>query len=435
VASVVSYGKLRRVDFSLTPCGPRKTVRLGRVSAKAADMFSTRLESIIADRLLHRPHDVETATWLGQLDEKLLGRLRAVGLADGVGLASTTLAAFLERCWATLAVKPATATFYGHTRRNLLDYFGGTRELRSIGAADADAWRAWLTEHERLSPATVARRVIAARTLWRRAIRWQLANANPFAGVRGGTQTNESRKRFVPWADVQRVLDICPDPELRAVILLGRIGGLRIPSEALALRWGDVDFEAGIIRVPCPKLEHVEGCGYRSVPLFPELRTPLLDLFAEAEPGTEHVITRLRGGCQNWRTQFERLIVRAGLKPWPKPFHALRASRETELLRTYDLNTVVKWIGNSPTIAARHYCTSVDLNADFARACGRDVAQAQQQAQQKAQQPAAGSARQDATTQHADCRNPRENKGLDVHGEPVPHAVATAQWAIQDSNL
>jgi hypothetical protein len=33
----------------------------------------------------------------------------------------------------------------------------------------------WLVEIQKLTPATVARRVIAARTLWRRAIRWKLA--------------------------------------------------------------------------------------------------------------------------------------------------------------------------------------------------------------------------------------------------------------------
>jgi hypothetical protein len=33
----------------------------------------------------------------------------------------------------------------------------------------------------------------------------------------------------------------------------------------------------------------------------------------------------------NLRTQFERIVKRTGLTPWPKLFHAMRASRETEL--------------------------------------------------------------------------------------------------------
>ena len=49
----------------------------------------------------------------------------------------------------------------------------------------------------------------------------------------------------------------------------------------------------------------------------------------------------------------------------------MRASRESELMREYDLATVCKWIGNSPAIAATHYATSIDLNADFKRASGQ----------------------------------------------------------------
>jgi hypothetical protein len=59
----------------------------------------------------------------------------------------------------------------------------------------------------------------------------------------------------------------------------------------------------------------------------------------------------------NLRTQFEGIIKRAGATAWPKLFHNLKASRETELMREYDLATVCKWIGNSPTVAPKHYVT------------------------------------------------------------------------------
>ena len=176
MASVVTFSNgLRRIEFSLTPNGPRRAVRLGRISAKVAAAWQAKLEAIVADKAVHRPHDPEITAWLAGLDEAWLARLRAVGLADGVGLSQTTLGAFLERCFATLTSKPATRTFYGHTRRNLEEHFGAGRVLRDISAADADGWRAWLVNHEKLSPATVARRVIAARTLWRKAVRWKLA--------------------------------------------------------------------------------------------------------------------------------------------------------------------------------------------------------------------------------------------------------------------
>ena len=36
----------------------------------------------------------------------------------------------------------------------------------------------------------------------RKALRWRLTAENPFDGVRGGHQMNESRKQFVPREDI-----------------------------------------------------------------------------------------------------------------------------------------------------------------------------------------------------------------------------------------
>jgi len=161
-------GEYNRIKFARD--GRTMAIRLGRVNANVARTWLDKVNAIIADRFAARPHDAEVSKWLGELDEKMLARLRAVGLAAGVGLAPTTLGVFLSRFMDTMSAKPATATFEGHTRRNLEEHFGAGRLLRDIHAA-ADGWRAWLATHEKLSPATVARRVIAARTMWRKAVR------------------------------------------------------------------------------------------------------------------------------------------------------------------------------------------------------------------------------------------------------------------------
>jgi hypothetical protein len=49
-------------------------------------------------------------------------------------------------------------------------------------------------------------------------------------------------------------------------------------------------------------------------------------------------------------------------------------------MREYDLSTVCRWIGNSPAVAARHYATSIDLDADFQRAAGMAPPEVQQKA-------------------------------------------------------
>ena len=99
------------------------------------------------------------------------------------------------------------------------------------------------------------------------------------------------------------------------------------------------------------------------IPLFPELIGPLTEPFEAAPQRAVYVITRHRLQAEspagwrnsNLRTRFEKIIRRAGLEPWPKPFHAMRASCETELTEEFPVQAVAAWLGNSPKIALRHY--------------------------------------------------------------------------------
>ncbi len=437
MAWVVEYRKgLKRVDFTATPGGKPHSVRLGRVTRKKADEFRVRIAEIVSDQALGRPHGPGLAEWVAKLPAKMLDRLRAAGLADGVGVTETTLGDFLERWFAAHAVKPQTTVFYGHTRRNLVAFFGQTRVLSSITPEDAERWRAWLVSEQQLSPATVSRRVKAARTMWRAAVRWRLVEKNPFAEIRAGKQSNDARTVFISQEVVERAIAHAPDTEWACIIALARYGGLRTPSETFLLRWQDVDWERGTIRVTVPKLERFEGLDHRVIPLFPELRTYLLKLFAEAEEGAEFLIARYRKGCINLRTQFERILRRAGVDPWPRLFHNLRGSRETELMRSYDLRTVCAWIGNSPEVAARHYATSVDLNADFRRAAGLNG-----DGEGTSKKPGCGGgqdhsgAGQAETPDSAEDQQAQQNQGFGPECPVVSDSGKRGYWAREDSNL
>jgi len=146
------------------------------------------------------------------------------------------------------------------------------------------------------------------------------------------------------------------------------------------LTWADVNWEQGRILVHSPKTEHHEGGESRLVPLFPELLPYLHEVFDEAEPGTEHVITRYRQPNSNLRTQLKRIIHKAGLKPWPRLFQNLRSTRETELTETFPLHVVTAWIGNSQLVARKHYLQVTDEH--FARAAQNAAHEAQKEAQQ-----------------------------------------------------
>jgi hypothetical protein len=99
----------------------------------------------------------------------------------------------------------------------------------------------------------------------------------------------------------------------------------------------------------------------RTFPLFPDLREHLQAGF---DPLAIYVVNeRIRASAQgkagwrncNLRTQFERILKRAGLTPWPRLFHNLRSSRQSELAESIPTHVVCEWLGTSDDIARKHY--------------------------------------------------------------------------------
>lgn len=170
------------------------------------------------------------------------------------------------------------------------------------------------------------------------------------------------------------MIDACPNAEWRLLVALSRYAGLRVPSEPLLLRWQDIDLAAGRMRVHSPKTEHHAGKAARMVPIFPGLRPYLEDAHELAVDGAEFVLpSRRKPGAVNgdWRsvnfgTMFGKIIKRAGLVAWPRAWHNLRSSRQTELTETFPSHFVTAWLGNSERIAEEHYLQVLDSHFDRA---------------------------------------------------------------------
>ena len=188
----------------------------------------------------------------------------------------------------------------------------------------------------------------------------ELIDRNPFAKLKSSVVGNRDRDFFVTQEMAQKVLNTCPDAQWRLLFALSRFGGLRCPSEHLVLRLDAVDWDAGRIRIDSPKTEHHEGKAFRMIPLFPDLRPYLEEVWHQAAPGETHFITRYREPSQNLRTQLTKIIKRAGLEPWPKLWQNLRASRQTELEERFPSHVVCQWLGNSQQVARRHYLQVTD---------------------------------------------------------------------------
>lgn len=187
------------------------------------------------------------------------------------------------------------------------------------------------------------------------AVERELITDNPFAKLVSGSVGNAQRQYFVTLEEVERLLDICPDMEWRLVVALSRFGGLRCPSENVALRWQDINWDSEMMTVHSPKTEK-QGKPRRLVPIFPELR-PLLEMaWEQAEPGTQFVLTRTRDPNGAYiRKQLAQFIEKAGLTRWPRITHNMRASRQTELERVNPTHVVCAMMGNTPRVAQRHY--------------------------------------------------------------------------------
>ncbi len=265
------------------------------------------------------------------------------------------------------AAKPRTVTNLKQAGAKLTGHFGENRPLDGITPGDVDSFVAELRKV--YAPAYVSRLVKYGKQFFHAARRAGLVERSPFDGVKAGTMANPQRLYFLTHEDTQRILAACPNAEWRVIMALARYGGLRCPSEVLSLTWGDVDWERGRFLVKAPKTAHHADGGRRWVPLFPELLPHLEAAFEMAEPGTVYVVQRSRCHETNLRTGLERIIYRAGLLPWPKPFQNMRASRETELAGQFPLHVVTSWIGNTARVAAAHYLQITE--ADFDRAAGR----------------------------------------------------------------
>ena len=146
-------------------------------------------------------------------------------------------------------------------------------------------------------------------------------------------------------------------------------------SEAFSLTWGHIDWERGRLSIPSPKTEH-QGKSHRVIPLFPDASpSPGRSLRGSARgqglpfpgrlAGTRHA-PRIVGPERTCEPHSLRSFVGLASSPWPQWGHSLRASCESDLAQSFPLATVTKWLGNTPSVALRHYVDPTEAAFDRA---------------------------------------------------------------------
>jgi len=169
---------------------------------------------------------------------------------------------------------------------------------------------------------------------------------NPFAGV--DLQEEEGKLRFLSRDEADRLLNACDEP-LRTIVLLGLYTGLRIQSEALTLRWRDIDFMRGKVTVSAAYAKNKE---MRAVPLnsiLLDALRQLKDSSAKSELDDAVFLNRDDQPYRSIRTAFATACRQAGLtKVTP---HVLRHTFASCLtLQKQDVSSIQE-LGGWKTIA------------------------------------------------------------------------------------
>lgn len=314
---------------------------------------------------------------------------------------------------------------YRQAVRHFNAFMGKERLLNDVLPPDIDAWRAWMVQQgkrrktaddpgEGLAEATANRHAKRLRTLFNQAIRSKLAKTNPVDG-KIGDEVNRERDHYVSREVAAKVIQQCnmeSNAEWALIFGLCRYCGFRCPTEVLGLTWADVDWEGGRLRVDSTKT------GLRYCPIFPEVRPLLEAVFDQAPDGTLHCIRTYRGAESNLRTQLLRILNRAGVKAWTKPFVNLRASCRTDLQELYPDHVVNSWMGHSSRIAAKHYLQTTDLHWERALSVGGNAG-------------GNSSANLGNSVDNTACERPNKNKPQ----RPAEACVSSERHPRQDSNL
>jgi integrase len=280
--------------------------------------------------------------------------------------------------------RPATQKLYGHTIERLLNYFGPDCLLRRITTDRAELFIAELRplKGDKFSDWTKHRTLRHCKTMFQSAVRWGCIPKNLFIDIEG------PKPRTTPWhyitpSEYMRLLDAAPNPRWRIFYALCYTGGLRF-SEAVALRWSDINFLSGEVTLrnrPGTDKEPeflLKDYEKRTVPLPPTT----LDMLEAAEAESTYVvlgkaqyekmIKLWQKHRQSWKWQdafynagreFGRHLRKAEIEPAPGEtlsIHTLRKSCIQNWSNGLPMNVTRDLAGHSNVVTTQKYYCQVD---------------------------------------------------------------------------
>lgn len=297
----------------------------------------------------------KTEHWITACNEEIRNKLAKAGLIEMIEPHSC------KELWdefireKTRSLKDTTLESYEATKVRFFQFYNEDEDIKDLTPERMNEFKESLCQT--LAEATVCGTITKLRTVFNWALARKWIHSTPMEGVSRGSFVNRKNDRHISRDEYFRLLEYCPCQQWRVILALVRYGGMRCPSEVLRLRWIDVNWDENMFHVTSPKTERYEGGEGRIVPLFPEVRSELSELFFRKESeGMEFVINRYRDPERtNLGTQFARIVKMAGMTPIKRPFDNMRASRSNEINSRFGSFFETKWIGHSSKIARKHY--------------------------------------------------------------------------------
>ena len=236
---------------------------------------------------------------------------------------------------------------------------GQGRDLLVLDGNDIRAFVA--SEHRRgLSPKSLQRRLSACRSLYRWLLKQGRIAASPAEAVRA-PKAPRKLPQVLDVDEAVQLVEVATDAPLglrdRALLELFYSSGLRL-SELVALRWRDLDLDAGLVTVLG------KGSRQRSVPVGSHARKALADWRADSGGTAQAPVFPGRGGgpitARAVQLRLRVLAQRQGLFKRVHP-HLLRHSFASHVLESSgDLRGVQELLGHAD-IATTQIYTHLDF--------------------------------------------------------------------------
>lgn len=216
----------------------------------------------------------------------------------------------------------------------------GDKPAGDISIADLQAY--YNEIRARASISTANRNITLLKSVFNRAIAWELySGANPATKI---TKAKEpaNRLRYLSQAELRALLGVC-DPRIFPILACALFTGMR-RGEMLALTWANVDLAQGLIYI----LQSKSGKP-REIPIAPNLRDILAGMDTQ-EPAAKVFNVPLI----TLRRQFMRVLSEAGITGFR--FHDLRHTFASHfIMKTGNLPALQKILGHASPMMTQRY--------------------------------------------------------------------------------